>query len=345
MTKNKETKLIVNPSPHILVPETTKSIMWNVALSLLPATIAGVYFFGLNALGVVTAAIVGALLSEYLIQKFLLKVPVTINDGSAFVTGLLLALSLPSTLPFLIAFLGGVIAIAIAKQPYGGLGKNIFNPAMTSRVIMLISWPVLMSQFAKPSTSSDAITAATPLTALKTNMTDHKLIAELTADNVTLIGDLFRKMSLNFKDMFFGTNLLGTIGETSKLALLIGAAWLLYKQIIRLHGPLAMITTVFVGTWLYTGSLEYGLFHLLGGGVIIAAFFMITDYVTTPKTDKGRILFGIGCGLLTILIRFKGANPEGASFAILIMNALTPIIDKFCKPDRFDAPKFMKEEK
>ncbi len=339
--------LIVNNSPHIQSPVTIKSIMWEVNLALVPVIIMAIYNFGLRALLIILLSVLGAVLAEYLIQVFLRKIPTTISDGSAVLTGLLLALCLPVAIPYWIAFVGGFIAIALGKQVYGGLGQNIFNPAHVARAILLASWPVYMNTWLKsgfntsltlPTTvpEIDAITTATPLGLLKETAKNPDLLAS----GQSIIQYIFETLNINFSDLLLGINFSGSIGETSKLAILIGAFYLLIRKHINLYAPGAMLATVFVGTYIYSNcNIEYSMFHILTGGLFLGAFFMVTDMVTSPINPLGKIIFGVGCGAITLLIRLKGGYPEGVCYSILIMNAFVPLIDKLCKPRRFGVVK------
>ena len=303
-------KLIVSSSPHLHKDESVRRIMWMVALSLLPAGVAGVYLFGASALRVIILAVFSALCSEAVLQA-LTKRKVTVLDGSAFLTGLLLAYNLPPQVPFWIPIIGSFFAIAIGKQAFGGLGQNIFNPALAGRVFLMASWPKYMTAFPKP-LAYDALTAATPLAALK----EGKLTE-----------------FISYWDLFLGKRG-GCLGEVCILALLLGAAFLLWKGYISWHISVTYIVTVGIFAYIFGGkALFHGdwLFHLLSGGLILGAFFMATDYVTSPLTRKGQIIFGLGCGLITAVIRLWGGYPEGVSYAILMMNAATPIIDRYTK--------------
>lgn len=299
-----EKQLIVSCSPHIRKKEDISYIMWMVVVALLPAVVAGVYFFGTNAFLIILTSVITAVLTEYFIQR-LSKKRVTIKDGSAVITGLLLALILPPTVPLWIPVIGSFVAIAIAKHAFGGLGFNIFNPALVGRAFLVGAWPILMSTWLAP----DGITSATPLGALKVE-------SILITNNMQL---------------FLG-NIAGCIGETSALALLIGALFLFYKKIISWRIPLTYIGTVFLLT-LVLG--KNPIFHLFAGGLMLGAFFMATDYVTSPITKKGRVIFGIGIGILTVIIRLFSGLPEGVMYSILLMNALTPLIDRFTRPKVF----------
>jgi electron transport complex protein RnfD len=301
-------KLIVSISPHLHKDESVSKIMWLVALSLIPAGVAGVFIFGLSALWVIILGVVSALLAELVLQA-LTKRKITLLDGSAFITGLLLAYNLPPKVPFWLPIIGSFFAIAIGKQAFGGLGQNIFNPALAGRVFLMASWPKYMTTFNKP---FDAITSATPLALIK----EGKALE-----------------NISYLNLFLGKRG-GCIGEVCILALVLGALFLLLKGYISWHIPFTYIFSVGLFTYifgqkgLFTGD---WLFHLLSGGLILGAFFMATDYVTSPLTRRGQIIFGIGCGLITAVIRVFGGYPEGASYAILMMNAATPIIDRYTK--------------
>ena len=344
--KNLAPRLLVTTSPHIHVGLSAARVMWDVNLALLPALLVSLYIFGSRALVVILMSILGAVFAEFIIQKFLLKQPVSISDGSAILTGLLLAFCVPAALPWWIAFLGGFIAIAFGKQCYGGLGQNIFNPAHVARAILLASWPVYMTTWLKPKASCligcaaekakalcafgpipDGVTAATPLALLKATAK----VATGTQDIATTV---LTQYNLTFSDMFLGT-IGGSLGETSKIALLLGGIYLLIRGHITWHTPVAMIGTVFAGALIFGGSLNYALFHLLAGGLFIGAIFMATDMVTSPMTTTGHLIFGFGCGAITLLIRMKGGYPEGVCYSILIMNAIVPLIDRFTIPRKF----------
>jgi electron transport complex protein RnfD len=331
----KEKPLIVSVSPHVKSDETTSRIMWTVSLSLLPAMIMSVYFFGPRALFVTALCIISAVLSEYLFQKGL-KRNININDGSAFLTGLLLGMNLPPALPFYIPIVGSVVAIVITKQLFGGLGFNIFNPALIGRAFVLISWPRAMTTWSEPTAAFvalDAKTTATPLGILKEEGIGKLL--EVFGDKI----NLYTQLLIGHRG--------GCIGETSVIALLIGAAFLLYKGYITWHIPISFLGTAAILAWVFGGK-GTGLFtgdpimHLLSGGLVLGAFFMATDYVTSPSLRKGQIIFGIGCGAITMLIRLKGGYPEGVMFAILLMNCFAPLIDRSLKAKPFGT---MKEQK
>ncbi|MCK5809200.1 RnfABCDGE type electron transport complex subunit D [bacterium] len=330
-------RLTVSQSPHEKAPYTVSKVMWGVMLALVPAFISSVYFFGVRALVVTLVAIVAAIATEYLTQKFLMKSEITAFDGSAAVTGILLAFNLPSSIPMWQVIVGTVFAIGVGKMAFGGLGRNPFNPALVGRAFLLMSFPVDMTTWPKPAelltkmwlwvdVSVDATTGATPLGVVKEGLK----AGESAATVMSQIPDYF--------NLLIG-NVGGSLGETSAVAILLGAIFLLYKRMITWHipvfyiGSLAFLTGIF---WLIDPT-HYAdpLFHILAGGVMLGAFFMATDMVTSPMTVKGQIIFAIGGGLIAGLIRLFGAYPEGCMFSILIMNALVPLIDKFVKPKRF----------
>ncbi len=303
-------KLIVSVSPHLHKDESVSKIMWMVVLSLMPAGAAGVFIFGRDALGVITLGIISALITEGVLQ-FFTKRKITVLDGSAVLTGLLLAYNLPPNVPFWLPIVGSCFAIAIGKQVFGGLGQNIFNPALAGRVFLMASWPKYMATFTKP-LNYDAITSATPLAMLKE-------------------GKLLEKIS--YLDLFLGKRG-GCIGEVCIAALLLGALFLFWKRYISWHIPITYVATTGLFAYTFAGKTLFSgdwLFHILSGGLILGAFFMATDYVTSPLTRKGQVIFGIGCGLITAIIRLWGGYPEGVSYAILMMNAATPIIDRYTK--------------
>lgn len=310
-----QNKLTVSVSPHILIPQTTPKIMWTVFLALLPSGAVGIYLFGLRAFWVLILSLSSAVLTEGIIQRLSGR-KITISDGSAALTGLLLSYSLSPTVPFWIPLVGSFFAIAIAKQTFGGLGRNIFNPALAGRAFLLISWPSYMTQFLKPYETLDAVTQATPLNLAKN--------AQMTISEI----------GLSYLDLFIGKRP-GCIGEVAIFALLLGALILLILRIISLHIPLSFIFTLGILSWLFsTQGLAKGdiLFAILNGAVILGAFFMATDYVTSPLTRKAGVIFGCGCGLLTFIIRKWGGYPEGITYAILIMNAFVPLFDRYIKP-------------
>lgn len=326
-------KLILTSSPHILGEDTIEKVMWSVVISLIPATLAGIYFFGLDALQVIIITTLSTIGAEVLWQR-LNGQKITVQDGSAAVTGLLLALTLPPGLPWWICVLGSFFAIIVCKQLYGGLGFNPFNPALMARVFLLIAFPVQMTRWPLPHplfSRIDVVTGATPLGEVQ--------VARLMGKGMEKVAHL------DLWNAFTG-NMGGSIGEVSAIALFIGAAYLLYKQYITWHIPVSMIGTVLVISEIFRliNPERYmnPIFHLLTGGLILGAFFMATDMVTCPVTTRGQLLFGFGCGLITIIIRLWGGYPEGVSFAIVIMNMVTPLIDRYVRPVRYGAKKEVK---
>jgi electron transport complex protein RnfD len=309
-----ENRLFICSSPHLRDNVTTRNIMLDVIIALLPATIAGVWLFGLYAALVIAVTVASAVLAEYL-MRLVLKREQTISDLSAVVTGLLLALNLPPTIPIWIAIVGSVIAIVLIKQLFGGLGQNFMNPALGARVMLLVAWAGRMTYWSKPFGGVDAVAAATPLGLLKEQ----------------------GSYIVSYNDMFWG-NIAGCIGETSTFAILLGFIYLLVKKIISWHIPVLYIGSVALFTWIlgpngiFTGD---PLYHLLSGGLMLGAVFMATDYVTSPITVKGRVIYAIGCGVLTALFRLYGNMPEGVSFAIILMNVVAPLIDRYTVPVSF----------
>ncbi len=300
--------LIVSGSPHIHKKGSISNIMWAVVISVIPAGIAGVIIFGLDALWVTIAAVIAAVLTELVLEAWAGK-KITVFDGSAVITGILLAFNLPPNVPLWLPVIGAVFSIAIGKQVFGGIGQNIFNPALVGRVFLMASWPKYMTIFVKP---FDALTGATPLAALK----EGKILEHIS-----------------YLDLFLGKRG-GCIGEVCILALLIGAAFLLIRGHLSWHIPASYIFTTAVFTYIFgAAQLFHGdwLFHILSGGLILGALFMATDYVATPLTAKGQLIFGVGCGLLTAVIRIWGGYPEGVSYAILMMNGATPFIDRYTR--------------
>jgi electron transport complex protein RnfD len=322
--------LNVSPSPHAHGNETTRKLMIGVSVALLPALFASVFYFGYGAIIVTATSVISCLVFEFLIGKFVLKKGNTISDGSAVVTGLLLAFNLPSNIPVFIIVIGSFVAIAIAKMTFGGLGNNPFNPALVGRVFMLISFPVQMTSWPVPAGFStgyaDAVTGATPLAIVKEGLKNGESITQLVSQIPSP------------SQMFLG-NMGGSIGEVAAIALLIGFIYLLFKKIITWHIPVSIIGTIALFTailWLVNPEQNAGPgFHILAGGVLLGAIFMATDYVTSPMHPKSMIIYGIGIGALTVIIRVWGAYPEGVSFAILIMNAFVPLMNAYIKPKRF----------
>jgi len=318
--------LTVSPSPHVHSSESTQKIMYRVVYAMIPALIWSVVVFGIDALRVTLIAVVASLAFEYLIQKYLMKVKPTITDGSALITGILLAFNVPANLPWWIILIGALAAIGIGKLSFGGLGSNIFNPALVGRVFLLISFPVQMTSWpVNKQAGIDAVTAATPLGLLKEGIT-----------NGTPISEIAGLPQLN--DMLLG-NIGGSLGEISAILLILGGLYMLWKKVITWHIPVSIILTVGIIAgifWLINPEVYVNpAYHLLTGGLMLGAIFMATDMVSSPMTVKGQLIYGVGIGVITISIRMFGAYPEGISFAILIMNAVTPILNYYIKPKRF----------
>ncbi len=324
--------LIVSANPHIRDKSSVAKIMHTVNLTLLPAVFAAWWFFGLKAIVLILVAVVSCVITEAAIQKFRNK-PVTVYDGSAILTGILLGLNVPANLPWWILALGSFFAIAIAKQAFGGLGFNIFNPALIGRAFMVASWPVQMTSNAYwtvPGSHSsetgiqsmDAVSSATPLNLVKTALKDGS-----TKETVEILAE----KGVGYWDLFVG-NVSGCIGETSFLALLIGVIILIILGYVNWRVPFFYVGTVFILTWI----MGYDpLFHILAGGLALGAFYMATDMVTSPISDKGNIIFAVGLGLFTVAIRIWGGYPEGVSYSILLMNCAVPLINKMTVPERF----------
>ena len=320
-------KLIVSLSPHVHGGDSVKKNMYGVLIALIPAFLVSLYFFGLGALIVTATSVAACLFFEWAIGKFLMKKETTtICDGSAVITGVLLAFNLPSNLPIWIIILGALFAIGVGKMSFGGLGNNPFNPALAGRVFLLLSFPVQMTSWpvvGQLTAYTDATTAATPLNLMK----------QIAGGNIEALKDLPSSF-----DLLIGNNG-GCLGEVSALALLLGLAYMLWKKIITWHIPISILATVFV----FSGIMHLvdpelyvsPVLQLLTGGLMLGAIFMATDYVTSPMSKKGMLIYGVCIGLLTVIIRLFGAYPEGMSFAILIMNAFTPLINTYCKPKRF----------
>ena len=315
-------KLIVAPAPHVQSAQSTASIMRDVIVALMPALVVSTVVFGMDVLRVVALSVAACVAFEYLIQRFLVRGPLTVSNGSAAVTGVLLAFNLPASIPWWIVVIGAFVAIAIGKMTFGGLGKNPFNPALVGRVFLLIAYPVQMTSFPMPVNGAfDALSGATPLAAIK-----HGAAADVVGVQELLLG-----------------NMPGSLGEVAALALLAGFAYLLWRRVIRWHVPVTVLATMAVFAFVYalgkgmTGAAlwQLPLFHVLAGGAILGAVFKATDYSTSPMTVRGGVIFAAGIGVITMLIRLWGAYPEGMSFAILIMNACVPLINKYVKPKRF----------
>jgi len=322
--------LTVSGSPHVHTGESVSKIMYGVIFSLVPAMLVSFYFFGLAAILVTLTAVVACLAFEYLIQRYLIRGPLTIGDGSAVVTGVLLAFNVPSSLPLWMVVIGSAVAIGMAKMTFGGLGKNPFNPALVGRVFLMISFPVEMTSWPKPTAFStsltDVVTGPTPLDILKGGLARGEQVPEIMARVPDYVQLLMGNMG-------------GSIGEISAIALLLGGLYMLFRRIITWHIPVAYLGSVIVfsGIFWLIDPTHYvdPAFHLVTGGLMLGALYMATDMVTSPMSARGMIVFGVGCGVLTMVIRLFGAYPEGVSFAILIMNAFVPLINRGFKPKRF----------
>ena len=334
MTDYKNLKLIASSSPHIRSNENTRSIMLDVIIAMLPALVWAIYNFGFKALISVAVSVVACLFWEWLYRK-LLKKPQAIGDLSAVVTGMLLAFVCPPELPWWALIIGAFFSIVVVKQLYGGIGCNFLNPALAGRAILLASYATAMTTWSLPSSKkalADVISTATPLQIMK----------EGTAEK-------FTELTTNYTvgDMFIG-RIGGSLGEVSALALLLGGAWLLIRKVISWHTPVAFIGTVAILTLISApagiDNVQYMLYNVFGGGLMLGAFFMATDYATSPVTKPGQLIFGIGCGLITCFIRRFGSYPEGVCYSILIMNCTTWLLDKYIRPTIYGAVKKEKQE-
>ncbi len=344
----------VSAAPHLKQKISVRSVMWQVVIALLPALLVGIFFFGIQSLLLTLYSVVAAVLTEAGIQK-MRKIPITVDDGSAVVTGILIAFNINVASPWWLPVIGAIFAIAVGKQIFGGLGFNIFNPALLGRAFLVASWPTLTTAgwtrtqplwnaFQSsinglknlPADVPDVVTSATPLSVVKALRDTTQIsrdMAETVMNNLTSFNTI--------RDMFWG-NIGGVIGEVSAVALLIGAAYLAYKHIIEWRIPISYIGTVFILTFIFGGingifsaSILLPVVHIFSGGLILGAFFMATDMVTSPVTKAGRIYFGIGCGLITVVIRLVGGYPEGVSYSILLMNMAVPLLDKYTTPKIF----------
>lgn len=317
-------KLIVSPAPHVQTAQSTARIMRDVVIALIPAFIVSIIVFGVDVLRVTAISVAACVAFEYLIQKFMFRGPLTISNWSAVVTGVLLAFNLPASIPWWIVVIGAFVAIAVAKMTFGGLGKNPFNPALVGRVFLLIAYPVQMTTWPLPVTNGafDALSGATPLAAVKMGAAGPDV--------------------LGVQHLLLG-NMPGSLGEVAALALLVGFAYLLWRRVITWHIPVTILVTMAVFAFvvaLCSGEpgaalWQLPLFHILAGGAMLGAIFMATDYSTSPMTVRGGVIFAVGIGFITMCIRLWGSYPEGMSFAILMMNACVPLINKYVKPKRF----------
>ena len=317
---------LISGSPHIHGGESTKKIMYSVIIALMPAFLFSIYYFGFNAVRVTLISVAACVLTEWLIQKYMIKGECTIGDGSAIITGILLAFNLPSNIPAWMIIVGSIVAIGIGKMSFGGLGNNPFNPALVGRVFMLISFPVAMTTWPTPKplfgeALTDAVTGPTALGFVKEALAQGVPANELT-NQIT-------------ENIYYS----GSLGEIGSIAIIIGGLFLIFRKVIDWQTPVIIIATVgIISTvcWLIDpAQFVHPMIHIFGGGLMLGAFFMATDMATSPMTTSGKVIFAIGIGALTIIIRLWGAYPEGMSFAILIMNAFVPLINKICKPKRF----------
>ena len=318
--------LTVSPSPHVHSSDSTQKIMYRVVYAMIPALLWSVFIFGFDALRVTLIAVAACLAFEYLIQKYLMKTEPTITDGSALITGILLAFNVPASIPWWIIVIGAMAAMGIGKLSFGGLGSNIFNPALVGRVFLLISFPVQMTSWPVAKMSGiDGVTAATPLALIKEGLKNGVPVSQIQG-------------LPDFTDMALGINA-GSLGEISALLLVLGGLYMLWKKVITWHIPVSILLTVAIISgvfWMIDPEMYVNpIYHILTGGLMLGAVFMATDMVTSPMTTKGQIIYGVGIGVITISIRMFGAYPEGISFAILIMNAVTPLLNYYIKPKRF----------
>ncbi|MCC8035643.1 MAG: RnfABCDGE type electron transport complex subunit D [Rikenellaceae bacterium] len=324
-----EKKLIVGPSPHVHGSDTTQKLMRDVLIALAPALLVVTFIYGTRVLVVTGVSIAACVLIEFLIQRFMFGGKSTIGDLSAIVTGVLLAFNLPVSIPIWMVVLGALVAIGVGKMTFGGLGRNPFNPALVGRVFLLLSFPAAMTTFPAPSAAADAMSGATPLTYVKEAMKGGDI----------KLSDLMPEIS--YDNLLFGLHG-GSLGEIAALALLLGFGYMLIRRVVTWHIPVAVLGSMALFSailwWSDPETYVDPAFHLLTGGAILGAVFMATDYATSPMSKKGMVAYGIGIGIITILIRTWGAYPEGISFAILIMNATVPLINKYMRPRRFGVP-------
>ena len=317
--------MIVSPNPHIHSKDSTKSLMRDVVIALVPAIICSVVFYGWQELLVLGVSVASCVLLEWAITKYLLKKPSTICDLSAVITGILLALNLPYTTPWWVVFIGAVVAIGVAKMTFGGIGQNIWNPALVGRVFLLVSFPTYMTNWGAPAGVVDAVSGPTPLGAIQEGLLQGVSVQDLTA-------------AYNYKDLLFA-NLGGSAGEVCALALLAGFVFLCCRKVIKPWITLSIFATVALTAFVFNladpARFTGPLFNLLTGGLVLGACFMATDYVTSPMSVWGGVVFGVGIGFLTMMIRYFGAYPEGVSFAILIMNSVVPLLNRWFHQKKF----------
>ncbi|MCC8019975.1 MAG: RnfABCDGE type electron transport complex subunit D [Rikenellaceae bacterium] len=322
-----EKKLIVAPSPHVHDSYTTTTLMRDVLVALIPALAVTTVIYGIQVLVVTAVSVAACVLFEYLIQRFMLGGRSTVGDLSAVVTGVLLAFNLPVSIPLWLVILGALVAIGVGKMTFGGLGRNPFNPALVGRVFLLLSFPVAMTTYPAPA-GVDAMSGATPLTFLKEAVKNGQPLSELMPE-------------ISYGNLLYGLHG-GSLGEIAALALILGFGYMLLRRVITWHIPVAVLGSMAVFAAVLWGfnpdSYADPLFHILTGGALLGAIFMATDYATSPMSKSGMLAYGAGIGIITILIRNWGSYPEGISFAILIMNAVVPLINKYMRPRRFGEP-------
>ncbi len=325
-------KLLVSPAPHLHVKTSTRSLMTDVVIALTPAILVSILFYGWSELMVLAVSVASCVLTEWAVTKFLLKRPSTISDMSAVITGLLLAMNLPASIPWWVTVIGGVFSIGVVKMTFGGLGQNVFNPAIAGRIFLLISFPVYMTDWSMTDgfvPVVDAVSGATPLTALKEALLSGSTVSEFFAESGLTVRDMIQDVG-------------ASAGEVSSLALLAGFAYLLVRKVVKIWIPLSIFATVAIVSGifslanpdLYTGPV----FNIFTGGMVLGACFMATDYVTSPMTTAGGIIYGIGIGLITMMIRYFGSYPEGMSFAILIMNCTVPLLNNWFHNKKYGRP-------
>ena len=318
-------KLLVSPSPHIHSKDSTRSLMLDVVIALLPAVICTFVFYGWREMVVMAVSVASCVLLEWAITKYMLKKPSTIGDMSAVITGMLLALNVPYTTPWWVIVIGSIVAIGVAKMTFGGIGQNIWNPALVGRVFLLVSFPTYMTTWGAPQGVVDAVSGPTPLGAIQEGLMQGSTVQELTS-------------TFSYKDLLFA-NLGGSAGEVCALALLAGFVYLCIRKVIKPWITLTIFATVALTSLIFWGinpaRFTDPVFNLLTGGLVLGACFMATDYVTSPMSVKGGIVFGVGIGFLTMMIRYFGSYPEGMSFAILIMNSVVPLLNMWFKQKKF----------
>ena len=318
-------RLLVSPSPHIHSKDSTRSLMLDVVIALVPAAVCSFVFYGWREMLLMAVSVASCVLLEWAITKFMLKKPSTIGDFSAVITGMLLALNLPYTTPLWVVVIGAIVAIGVAKLTFGGIGQNIWNPALVGRVFLLVSFPTYMTTWGAPAGVVDAVSGPTPLGAIQEGLLSGASVKDLSA-------------VYDYKDLLFA-NLGGSAGEVCALALLAGFVYLCIRKVIKPWITLSIFATVALTALIFSGinpdRFTGPLFNLLTGGLVLGACFMATDYVTSPMSVWGGVVFGVGIGFLTMMIRYFGSYPEGVSFAILIMNSVVPLLNMWFKQKKF----------